>query len=126
MSSSPSVRKALVCRNVNDANKGGMLEDVDVAALVDSFKSLRLLDPEGAAKVEDPGNSGQPKCLTLMPKSMRLLRVLHLGRFVGIVVPTFKGGLAAQRDGVISEASGNPADRSNLHRFYEGGTIGWD
>jgi hypothetical protein len=126
MTVSSTTRQALVCRSVNDANKGGVLEDVAVAALIEGFKSLRLLEPAGAARIEDPSNAGQPKCLTSMPKSIRLLRVTHSNKSVGIVVPTFKGGKAAQRDGIISEASGNPADRSNLHRFFSGGTIGWD
>lgn len=126
MAPAVATRRALVCRNIRDAEAGGILEDVEISALVESMKLLRLLEPAGAKKVEDRTSPDQPMCVTVMPKSMRLLRVRHLGRQVGVVVPTFKGGKAAQRDGLISEASAKPNDRSNLHRFFEGGTIGWD
>jgi hypothetical protein len=119
-------RPALVCRSVNDANNGGQLEDVELTALVEAFRSLRLLEPTGASKIEDPERPGEPTCPQHMPKSIRLLQVRHRGVLVGVVVPTFAGGRDAQRKGIISEASGNPKDRHNLHRFFQGGTIGWD
>ena len=95
-----------------------MLEDVDVAALRDAFGSLKLLEPSGAAQIEDPSVAGEPDCPTTMPKSCRLLLVRHRGEFVGVVVHTFKGGAHGQQDGTISQASGNPADRSNLASFF--------
>jgi hypothetical protein len=103
---------------VNDANRGGTLEDVDVAALRDAFRSLDLLEPSGAAQIEDASIPGEPDCPTTMPKSCRLLLVPHQGEFVGVVVQTFKGGAKGQQDGIISQASGNPADRSNLESFF--------
>ena len=83
-----------------------------------------MLDPVGAAKVEDPGSPGEPRRLLTMPKSCRLLRVRHGAQLVGVVVPTYAGGAAAQQGGAISEASGNPSDRSNFSSFFRGGTRG--
>jgi hypothetical protein len=116
--SSTAMRRVLVCRSVNDANRGGTLEDVDEAALRDAFGSLKLLEPVGAAQIEDPRVPGEPDCPTTMPKSCRLLLVRHRAELVGVVVHTFKGGAQGQQDGIISQASGNPADRSNLESFF--------
>lgn len=122
MSESGPTRKALVCRSVRDAQRGGDLEDVEVAALQEAFEQLKRFDASGASKVEDPANPGQPNCLTTMPSSLRLLSVSHRGMAVGVVVPTYRGGGRAQRDGIISQASGNPDDRTNLASFFFGGT----